>query len=141
MSHQHSFIHSDHFYSVSSSPLLFRSAPDRARILCRSFTPKRHRQLQVKNLPKVPTWRLGGFEPMTLWLKGIDSTKCAATSHKAWKTSMRIVTCDSCYNDDVLLMSYKFMLICVAGLWLSSWHRRRNHWRKRKSSPYSLRLS
>src|SRR6218665_4195904 len=37
-----SFIHSVHFYSASSSPLLLRSAPDTARILCRSFTPKRH---------------------------------------------------------------------------------------------------
>ena len=35
-------IHSDHFYSASSRPLLLRSAPDTARILCRSFTPKRH---------------------------------------------------------------------------------------------------
>src|SRR6218665_2308834 len=40
-----SFIHSDHFYGASSSPLLLRSAPDIARILCRSFTPKRNRQL------------------------------------------------------------------------------------------------
>ena len=54
----HSFIHSDHFYSASLSPLLLRSAPDTARILCRSFTSKRHRQLQVKDLPKVPTYRL-----------------------------------------------------------------------------------
>jgi len=51
-----SFIHSDHFYSAPSSPLLLRSAPDTARILCRSFTPKRHRQLWVKDFPKVPTW-------------------------------------------------------------------------------------
>src|SRR6218665_1288072 len=50
----HSFIHSDHFYNVSSSQLLLRSAPDTARILCQSFTPKRHRQLRVKNFPKVP---------------------------------------------------------------------------------------
>src|SRR6218665_1874459 len=50
-----SFIHSGHFYSASSSPLLLRSAADTARILCRSFTPKRHRQLRVKDLPKVPT--------------------------------------------------------------------------------------
>ena len=48
-------IHSDHFYSASSSPLLLRSAPDTARILCRSFASKRHRQLQVKDLPKVHT--------------------------------------------------------------------------------------
>src|SRR6218665_1130815 len=54
----HSFIHSGYFYSTSSSPLLLRSAPDKARILCQSFTPKRHRQLQVKDLPKIPTWRL-----------------------------------------------------------------------------------
>ena len=56
----HSFrpFHSDHFYSASSSPLLFRNAPDTARILCRSFSPKRQRQLWVKDLPKVPAWRL-----------------------------------------------------------------------------------
>src|SRR6218665_3867740 len=53
-----SSIHSDHFYSASSSPLLLRSAPDTARILCLSFTPKHHRQLRVKDLPKVPTWQL-----------------------------------------------------------------------------------
>src|SRR6218665_3436550 len=39
------FIHSGHFYSASSSPLLFRSTPNTARILCRSFTPKCYRQL------------------------------------------------------------------------------------------------
>src|SRR6218665_413763 len=52
-----SFIHSGYFYIASSSPLLLRGAPDTAQILCRSFTPKRHRQLRVKDLPKVPTWR------------------------------------------------------------------------------------
>jgi len=49
----HSIIHSGYFYSASSSPLLLRGAPDTARILCRNFT-----QLWVKDLPKVPTWRL-----------------------------------------------------------------------------------
>ena len=53
----HSFIQ-----TISIAPLpvrfLLRSAPDSVRILCRSFTPKRHRQLSVKDLPKVPTWRL-----------------------------------------------------------------------------------
>jgi len=33
----YSFIHSGYFYSASSSPLLFRGAPDTARLLCRSF--------------------------------------------------------------------------------------------------------
>ena len=46
-------IHSGYLYSASSSPLLFRGAPDTARTLCRSFTPKHHRQLRVKDLPYV----------------------------------------------------------------------------------------
>src|SRR6218665_87861 len=50
-----SFIHSGRFYSAFSSSLLLRSAPNTARILCRSFMPKHHRQLRVKDLPKVPT--------------------------------------------------------------------------------------
>src|SRR6218665_586327 len=54
----HSFIPSGYFYSACSNPLLLRGAPDSARILCRSFTPKRHRQLRVKDLPNVPTWPL-----------------------------------------------------------------------------------
>src|SRR6218665_119786 len=44
------------FYSASSSSLLRSGAPDTARILCRSFT--HHKQLRMKDLPKVPTWRL-----------------------------------------------------------------------------------
>jgi len=52
----HSFIHSGYFYSASLSPLLVRGAPNTVRILCRSFTPKRQRQLQVKDLPNGPTW-------------------------------------------------------------------------------------
>src|SRR6218665_3703754 len=53
-----SFIHSGYFYSASSRTLLLRGAPDTAWILCQSFTPKSHRQLQVKDLPRVPTWLL-----------------------------------------------------------------------------------
>src|SRR6218665_224537 len=62
------FIHSGHCYIESLRPLLIKSAPDTARILCRSYTPKRHRRLRVKDLPKAPTWRLerdsspGGFD-------------------------------------------------------------------------------
>jgi len=54
----HPFFHSGNFYSASSSPLLLRGASNTAKILCRSFTLKRHRQPSVKDLPKVPTWRL-----------------------------------------------------------------------------------
>src|SRR6218665_2316349 len=51
-------IHSGYFYSASSSPLAHGGAHDTARIQCRSLTPKRHRQLRVKDFPKVPTWRI-----------------------------------------------------------------------------------
>src|SRR6218665_41316 len=54
----HSFIHSGHFYSASSSPRLLRSASDTARKLCRSFTPKHQSQHRVKDLSKVSKWRL-----------------------------------------------------------------------------------
>src|SRR6218665_1259340 len=53
-----SFIQAMAFYSASSRPLLPRGAPDTARIVCRNFAPKRHRQLRVKDLPKVVMWRL-----------------------------------------------------------------------------------
>ena len=55
----HSFIHSFRpFLLRLFKPLLLGGAPDTARILCRNFTPKHHRQLWVKDLPKVPTWQL-----------------------------------------------------------------------------------
>ena len=50
-----------------------RSALYTARILCQSFTPKRHRQLRVKDLPKDHTWRLER-DSNILWSKGFDST-------------------------------------------------------------------
>ena len=54
------FIHSGHFYSAPSSPLglLLRGAPDYSTDTVLEFDAEAHRQLQVKDLPKVPTWRL-----------------------------------------------------------------------------------
>jgi len=51
----HSFIHSGHFYSAPSSPLPLRSAPDYSTDTVSEFHAEAHRQLQVKDLPKVPT--------------------------------------------------------------------------------------
>jgi len=53
------FIHSFYLYSASSNPLLLTGAPDTARILCWIFMPNSHRQLRVKDLPKVPMWQRG----------------------------------------------------------------------------------
>src|SRR6218665_3700506 len=54
----HSFIHSSHFYSAPSSPLLLRGAPYYSTDTVSEFHAEAHRQLQVKDLPKVPTWQL-----------------------------------------------------------------------------------
>src|SRR6218665_2748932 len=51
----HSFIHSGHFYSAPSSPLPLRGAPDYSTDTVSVFHAEAHRQLQVKDLPKVPT--------------------------------------------------------------------------------------
>ena len=64
------FIRSGYFYSASSSPLLLRGAPDTARILYQSFTPKRHRQLLARDLPEVTMWQ----KHTTLQTIGVDST-------------------------------------------------------------------
>src|SRR6218665_1253829 len=53
-----SIIYSFHCYSASSSPLLRKSAPDTAQILCRSFTPKRAGNCELRTCRKVTTWRL-----------------------------------------------------------------------------------
>src|SRR6218665_294519 len=55
---RNSFIHSGHFYSAPSSPLLIRGAPDYSTDIVSEFHAEAHRQLQVKDLPKVHTWRL-----------------------------------------------------------------------------------
>src|SRR6218665_1037268 len=52
------FIHSGHFYSAPSSPLLLRGAPDYSTDTVSEFHAEAHRQLHVKDLPKVPTWQL-----------------------------------------------------------------------------------
>src|SRR6218665_3122404 len=43
----HSFIHSGHFYSAPSSPLLLRGAPDYSTDTVSEFHTEAHRQLQV----------------------------------------------------------------------------------------------
>src|SRR6218665_4011004 len=51
----HSF---GYFYSAPSSPLLHRGAPDYSTNTVSEFHTEAHRQLQVKDLPKVLMWRL-----------------------------------------------------------------------------------
>jgi len=48
-----------------------KALPTTALILCLSFIPKRHRQLRVKDLPKVLTWRLE-------WDSNVQPSACKA---------------------------------------------------------------
>src|SRR6218665_367391 len=49
------FVRYGHFYSAPLSPLLLRGAPDYSTDTVSEFHAEAHRQLQVKDLPKVPT--------------------------------------------------------------------------------------
>src|SRR6218665_2703421 len=53
-----SLIHSGHFYSAPSSPLQLTGAADYSTDTVSEFHAEAHRNLQVKDLPKIPTWRL-----------------------------------------------------------------------------------
>ena len=48
-------LHSGHFYRAPSSPVPLGGAPDYSTDTVSEFHAKAHRQLQVKDLPKVPT--------------------------------------------------------------------------------------
>src|SRR6218665_94724 len=66
-----SFTHFGYFYSASSSPLLLTGAPDIARILCRSFTPK---ATMSEGLAQGPNMYGVGLEPTTIGTKRAKQT-------------------------------------------------------------------
>ena len=100
------FIHLGHFYSASSSSLLLRGAPDTAPILCRSFLPKRHRQLRVKDLLKVPTWRLEqDANPRPFERKATN----LLMSHNAPQNYLKSFTDRYAYNNIVTCVDYMYM--------------------------------
>jgi len=99
------FIHSGYFYSASSSPLLLRGAPDTARILCRSFTPKRHRQLRVKDLSAraefKPTTFLGDEstnKPLSPTILMMFNTKLQLTHRTCFLNNGQIEAQGAYYN-------------------------------------------
>src|SRR6218665_3301534 len=71
----HLFLYSGYFCSLfkSTTRPILRGTPETARLPCRSFTPKRHRQLRVQDFPPNVAAR-AGFEPATLQTKGTEST-------------------------------------------------------------------
>src|SRR6218665_1541950 len=79
------FVHSGYFYSAFSSPPLLRGAPDTARILCQRFTTKRHRQLRVKDLSKVPMWWLEWDSNPRPFGRKPTIYQCATLPHKTYK--------------------------------------------------------
>ena len=89
----HSFIHSGYFYSASSSPLLLkRSRHSRDTVL--EFHAESPQLGQVLHSQAIASGELAqgpyvaakaGFEPATLWTKGVDATM----RHHAQQTQTR----------------------------------------------------
>src|SRR6218665_794655 len=70
------FIHSGHFYSALSSPLLLRGAPDYSTDTVSEFTRRSAQATAGKGLAQGPyVAARAGVEPTTLRLKVIVSTK------------------------------------------------------------------
>ena len=59
------------------------SLPTTVLALCRTFTPKRPRQLWVKDLPNVPTWRLEWDSNPRPPIDRNQLYQCATTHHNA----------------------------------------------------------
>ena len=87
------FIHSGYFYSTSSSLLLIWGTPETARILCRGFMLKCHRQLRIKNLAMLRTWRLernSNPRPFGQKASNLPMIHHAPQSHSQWLWSFGI---------------------------------------------------
>ena len=75
------FIHSEHFYSASSSPLLYSKALPTTAILtlCRSLHAEELQATVSEGLAQGPyVAARAGFEPTTLQSKAMNSTNAAA---------------------------------------------------------------
>ena len=69
------FIHSGHFYSAPSSPLLLRGASDSMDTAVWEFHAEAHRQLQVKDLPGSD----GGWLPVPFLVASSFHRQCAVS--------------------------------------------------------------
>src|SRR6218665_953403 len=77
----YSFIHSGHFCSAPSSPLLLGGAPDYSTDTVSELHVEAHRQLQVIGLAQSPyVAARAGVEPTTLRLKELDRLNQGATT-------------------------------------------------------------
>ena|SRR6218665_1243793 len=75
------FIHSDHFYSASSSPLLLRGAPDSTDTVP-EFHTEAPQATVSEGLARGPYMVARAVvELMTLRTKGVDSTNAPHTPH------------------------------------------------------------
>src|SRR6218665_1422535 len=80
-----SFIHSGHFYSAPSSPLLLRGASDYSTGYCIGVSPRSAQATAGKGLLQGPyVAARAGVEPTTLRLKVIVSTKAPPRPWMSW---------------------------------------------------------
>ena len=156
----HSFIHSFIlFYRASSSPPLLRGAPDTARILCRNSTPKRQRQLWVKDLlmPKVPTWRLerewrmASTQPMRHPLPNLGVPRCVTEVRRAVTATQRVhgwriverpleASCETSGSFPSNMQSRTNSGLCTRVQEAGGWHRK-PHWTLQIGSVHRVRYA
>ena len=83
----HPFIHSRYFYSDSSSPLLFRGAPDASMTLCWSLHVEALQATVSEGLAQGPyVVARAGFEPATLRMQGTELT--TEPKHRGFPSSL-----------------------------------------------------
>ena len=108
-------IHSFYFYNASSSPLLLRGAPDTARILRRSFTPKFLRRPQVKNLFLLSPWMVAGY----LFMYEAEPKSQSASVVSEWVSHLHWTVAPTCMLIELLSFMYFAHLKQLRYLWLA----------------------
>src|SRR6218665_1655426 len=105
----HSFIHSGHFYSAPSSPLLLRGVPDYSTDTVTEFHAEANRQLQVKELPKVPTGGKSGSRTHDPPVESYRLNQGATMSHRQiMSVDMSVLLCVR-----QIMSVYVYVSLCV----------------------------
>ena len=100
-----------HYYS--------KALPTTAQMLCRSFAPKYPRQLRVKDLPKVPTWRLERDSNLQSSWKRHRICQCSNTPHVDCRQFFVVLLVEFLYIGITTTCLRTFRLQTFRLLWLS----------------------
>ena len=104
----HPFIYSFTLQDTSIATLQVHhyseTLPTTSFTLCHSFTPKRFRQLRVKDLPKVPTWRQELNSNPRPWRR--EAPNIRTLSHPTPRLMLLLLHLLDCGRDDSYLSGW-----------------------------------